>query len=111
MKLTMNTYTHPELLPTAEVVTGLKGFALSSEPHSQKSDAEGLSQSQPVAHEENLDAQESPMNTGLSRDLTLPVALSPESGNGARYSVWNAGPSDVDLQSPERNLSSLQDVL
>jgi integrase len=41
LKLTMKTYTDTELVPTAEAVTGLEGFALSPEPHSQKSGAGG----------------------------------------------------------------------
>jgi len=99
MKLTMRTYTDAELLPTSEAIFGLPAFGTTCDPlsqiHSQKSDAEGLSESQPVAYEENANRQLSPINTGSSRDLTVPVADSRESENGARYRVRTCDPCRV----------------
>ena len=98
MKLTMKTYTAPNLLQTAEAVLGLPGFG-TSEPHSQiesqKSDAEGFLPSRSVARLEFSDEPESLINKGTERDLTRSVADRRESKNGARYRVRTCDPYRV----------------
>ena len=90
-KLTTKTYTDAGLLPTAAAIRALPSLGSRRDEWTPEGTLglvpTGQTESRQVPYGENGNAPRTLIDKGSGRDQTLPVPLSPDGGNGARYRV------------------------